>query len=78
MGDTHFVSSTFEDLQSSQAIRFLCRYASPLAASSATCFPLQAIATPVSFCTLPTPCASQHAPSQAAGARLSSRGSGAL
>lgn len=43
------MSSTFEDLQSSQAIRFLCRYARPLAASSATCFPLEGIATPVSF-----------------------------
>jgi hypothetical protein len=35
--------------QSSQAIPFLCRYARPLAASSATCFPLEGIATPVSF-----------------------------
>ena len=36
----HFVRRTFEDLQSSHAIRFLCRYAKPLAASNATCLPL--------------------------------------
>ena len=34
------MSSTLEDLQSSQAMRFRCRYARPLAESSATCFPL--------------------------------------
>lgn len=37
----HFVSSTLEDLQSSHAMRFLCKYANPLAESKATCLPLQ-------------------------------------
>ena len=40
MARAHFVSSTLEDLQSSHAMRFLCKYAKPLAASKATCLPL--------------------------------------
>ena len=42
------MSSTLEDLQSSHAMRFLCRYAKPLAESKATCLPLHTHALPFS------------------------------
>ena len=49
------MSSTLEDLQSSHAMRFLCRYAKPLAESKATCLPLHTHA-PVQLFLCKAPC----------------------
>lgn len=45
MQGTHLVRRTLEALQSSQAMRFLWRYARPRAESIATCLPLQRAAS---------------------------------